>query len=123
VAQGERVRPPTDAAGGVGPERQPDRWDRRRIIALVAPVGLITSTYVVFQAAVGSLGQRWGYLAGFVFFWVVWCLALPLGLLGWRGVRRLFRSTTPRLPPPAGCGQGCWPYRWSEASPRCWSLR
>jgi uncharacterized protein len=100
VAQGERVRPPTDAANGVAPERQPGRWDRRRIVALVAPVGLITSTYVVFQAAVGSLGQRWGYLAGFVFFWVVWCLALPLGLLGWRGVRRLFRSTTPRLPPP-----------------------
>jgi uncharacterized protein len=61
---------------------------------------VIASTYVVFQVAIGTLGQRWGYLAGFVFFWVVWCLALPLGLLGWRGVRRLFRSTAPRLPQP-----------------------
>jgi uncharacterized protein len=100
MAQREMLRRATDSAVGVRPEPQTGRWDRRRIIAMVAPAGLIASTYVVFQVAVDDLGQRWGYLAGFVFFWVVWCLALPLGLLGWRGVRRLFRSTRPRLPQP-----------------------
>jgi uncharacterized protein len=76
----------------------PQRWDWRRTIAIVAPVALIISTYVVFQVGVDRLGERWGYLAGFVFFWVVWCLALPLALLGWRGVRRLFRPA--HLPQP-----------------------
>jgi uncharacterized protein len=64
---------------------------RRRRVALAAPVLLIVSTTVAFQLGVAALGPRWGYLAGFAFFWTVWCLALPVALLGWRGVARLFR--------------------------------
>jgi uncharacterized protein len=83
-----------------GPRAPPGGWDLRRVVALGAPAGLIASTYVVFQVAVDGLGERWGYLTGFVFFWVVWCIALPVGLLGWNGVRRLFRPVRPRLPQP-----------------------
>ncbi len=80
----------------------PPCWDRRRTIALVSPVALIASTYMVFQVGVDRLGERWGYLTGFVFFWVVWCLALPTALLGWRGVHRLLR------PAPVPRPRGLW---------------
>jgi uncharacterized protein len=74
--------------------------NHHRLIALVAPLLLIPTTFIVFQSGVAVLGSRWGYLAGFLFFWIFWCLAFPVGLLGWREVGRLFRPSVPRLPRP-----------------------
>jgi uncharacterized protein len=67
---------------------------------LVAPVALIATTFVVFNRAVEVLGLRWGYLTGFVFFWLVWCLGFSWWALGTRGLIDVFRDVRPRLPSP-----------------------
>lgn len=76
------------------------RHRRRRIGALVAPPVLIATTYLVFQVGVGWLGLRWGYLAGFLFFWIVWCAGFSLWAIGLQGVAVVLRDTRPRLPNP-----------------------
>lgn len=76
-------------------------WERKRRVAIIAPWALIATTFIVFPVAVDQLGPRWGYLTGFIFFWVGWCVTVPLWLLGARGVARLFRPASPRLPRPA----------------------
>jgi uncharacterized protein len=73
---------------------------RRRRAALVAPVALTASTFLVFNGAVVAFGLRWGYLTGFVFFWLVWCLGFSWWALGTRGVIDVFRDARPRLPSP-----------------------
>jgi uncharacterized protein len=91
--------PSTDQ--GTGAPRTERRLRRRRRAALAAPLVLIVSTYLVFQAGTGWFGPRWGYLAGFVFFWAVWCFGFSLWAIGSRGVAAVLRPTRPRLPRPA----------------------
>ena len=57
---------------------------RRRVVLLAAPPLLILSTWLVFGAAVDRFGARLGYFLGFLFYWLVWCVALPVLLLGRR---------------------------------------
>lgn len=54
--------------------------ERRQVLALIAPLALVPSTFLVFQAAVAGLGDRWGYFVGFLYFWIAWCLAVPIAL-------------------------------------------
>lgn len=63
-------------------------WPQRFL--LVLPFLLLGTTYLVFLVLSDLLGDRWGYLAGVIFYWGVWCLAVPWKLLGWSGIRRLF---------------------------------
>jgi membrane protease YdiL (CAAX protease family) len=49
---------------------------------LATPPILLVSTYVAFRWGSESLGAVPGYLAGFVFYWLVWCAGLPLLVLG-----------------------------------------
>jgi uncharacterized protein len=78
-----------------------DVWlRRRRVAALLAPPLLIASTYVVFQVLVASWGERWGYLGGFLFFWLFWCAGFSFWALGIDGVKAVLRDTRPRLPHP-----------------------
>jgi membrane protease YdiL (CAAX protease family) len=58
------------------------------------PPVLIGSTWAAFRWFAHLWGARPGYFAGFLFYWCVWCLALPLALLGRARVRALLR------PPP-----------------------
>ena len=79
----------------------PDRRLRRRqVAALAAPPALIASTYLVFQLLVGWLGERWGYLGGFLFVWLFWCVGFSLWALGPSGVAAVVRDARPRLPSP-----------------------
>ena len=64
------------------------------------PPVLTVSMYGVFQVAVRRLGMPRGWLLGFVPYWLGWCVALPLALLGGpRGVRDLFRPVRTVDPP------------------------
>jgi membrane protease YdiL (CAAX protease family) len=49
---------------------------------LFLPGLLIASTWSVFSVAVNLSGKEAGYLVGFVFYWLVWCLAIPILVLG-----------------------------------------
>jgi hypothetical protein len=68
---------------------------RTKLILLAAPPVLMASTYVVFRAAIASLGGKWGYLAAFVFYWSVWCSLFPLAVHGVGSVGGLFRNQRP----------------------------
>lgn len=63
---------------------------------LITPVVLTTSMYFVFQAFVAWWGMPWGWLAAFLVYWLGWCLALPLWVLGGpHQVIDLFRAPRP----------------------------
>lgn len=73
--------------------------------ALVAtPVILLVTTYLSFQQFVALLGPRLGYLGGFLFYWIVWCILLPWWILGAGGLLNLFRPIGLRLGNPAWLG-------------------
>lgn len=71
-------------------------------IMLVTPVLLPLSMYVIFQALVGRFGSPFGYYGAMFVYWIVWCLVLPIYILGWRGVLDLFREGKPRFGTPLG---------------------
>jgi len=58
---------------------------------LVAPPLLIVTMYIAFQQLTAQLGFPLGYLLAFALYWSVWCLALPIAVLGARRAFDLFR--------------------------------
>ncbi|MFC7229340.1 CPBP family intramembrane metalloprotease [Salinirubellus salinus] len=74
----------------------PRRLTWRQWTLLATPVALVATTLVTFQWLDARFGSV-GYLGGFVFYWVGWCLAVPTALLGPAGVRDLFRAGRPPL--------------------------
>ena len=80
---------------------QPEKALRNRQLALlVAPVALTASTFAAYQWFVVLFGLKPGYFAGFLFYWVVWCLIFPIGMVGVSGVRAMFHDRRPRLARP-----------------------
>src|SRR4051794_41691312 len=71
------------------------RPERRRTVLLCTPPLLLVSTLAAFHGFAALLGARRGYFAGFVFYWLFWCLAVPVALLGWARVGALLRRTAP----------------------------
>jgi hypothetical protein len=67
---------------------------RPPICALVAPFILLPSTALIFISSSASLGKEAGYLAGFLFYWIFWCLLVPLLCLGRDRFRKLLVDTT-----------------------------
>jgi uncharacterized protein len=53
-----------------------------KITLLILPVILTLSCITVFQLSAKHLGTKRGYLTGFLFYWIVWCIILPLVLIG-----------------------------------------
>ena len=80
-------------------DRFGDRTDLRyrQWILLGTPFALIASMYVVFNGLVARYGYAMGFSLGMIVYWVVWCIALPLALLGPREFVDLFREAKPRL--------------------------
>ena len=54
--------------------------NRKRILFIILPVLLILSTSVVFYTATLFFGRNWGYITGFFFYYIIWCLIIPLTL-------------------------------------------
>lgn len=74
-------------------------------LALIAlPPVLLGTTYLVFQTLVGAFGLKLGYLGGFLFYWIVWCLLFSWWLLGTERMLGLFRDVPNRLGRPAWVG-------------------
>src|SRR5690242_12764917 len=75
-----------------------------RALLIAAPPFLLASTFAAFQILTRAFGLGRGYLYGFLFYWLFWCAAVPMFVLGWHGVMALFRTTTPRFGRPAWFG-------------------
>jgi len=73
------------------------RDETRRIALIAAPWALLLSTYGVYQGAVSLWGARPGYLIGFLFYWIIWCLGFPLWILGSKSVLARFREVKCRF--------------------------
>ncbi len=54
-------------------------WNQ--ITLLIAPWLLIATTYLVYQLLERRFGKKRGYLGGFLFYWIGWCMLFPLALL------------------------------------------
>ncbi len=75
-----------------------------QIALLLLPPTLILSTYGVFKWMGGRYPARRAYLIGFLFYWIGWCVFLPLILIGGDGVRALFTPADPLFGEPAVIG-------------------
>ena len=64
---------------------------------LAAPPVLVVAMYIAFQQLTAHLGFPLGYLVAFSLYWVVWCLALPIVVLGPRRVVALFQPGDSRF--------------------------
>ena len=58
---------------------------------IVLPVLLIISTSTVFYFASSAFGRYSGYLIGFVFYWLFWCLFIPK-IVAKRKIRDYFKN-------------------------------
>jgi membrane protease YdiL (CAAX protease family) len=68
----------------------------KKVALLIAPWLLIASTTVVFRRLAAHLGPKRGYFGGFIFYWIFWCLLLPVWVLGPRRLSALFRAGVER---------------------------
>jgi len=64
----------------------------RRLVVLLTPVAVPVSMASVFAALRGRLPARAAYNAGFAIYWGGWGLAVPMAVLGPRGVVRALAS-------------------------------
>jgi len=80
------------------------------ILAAAIPFLLLPSTALVFTLAARQLGREKGYLLGFLFYWIVWCLLVPLLLLGLDGFSFLFVDVTPLLARPNWLAAALWAF-------------
>lgn len=69
----------------------------QKTFALLLPFLLIPSTALVFFSLSRWLGADLGYVLGFLFYWVLWCLVVPLVILKREGIASLFREEKPLL--------------------------
>jgi len=76
----------------------------KQIVLILTPFVLLATTYLVFQQAAAWLGPTRGYLVGFLFYWIVWCLLLPWWILGPGGLTLVFRDVANRFGRPAWLG-------------------
>jgi uncharacterized protein len=76
----------------------------RRIVLLAVPPLLVVVMCVTFRTLAAVLGQKVGYFASFLFYWLVWCALIPTLLLGTHGVRKVFSSVRQPLGRPAWGG-------------------
>jgi hypothetical protein len=70
-----------------------DETVSKRWFIIAVPPLLITSMYGAFRYFPARFGFPTGYLAAFGVYWVGWCVIVPTGILGRRGVLDLFRRS------------------------------
>lgn len=73
-------------------------------LLIMAPLLLLLTTYLVFSIAVKLVGLKPGYLIGFLFYWIAWCLVFPLWLLGKEAFFSMFRKVANPLGRPKWLG-------------------
>lgn len=80
-------------------------WNQ--VTLLIVPWLLLGTTYLVYQLLARRFGKKRGYLGGFLFYWIGWCLLFPLALLGPHALVQLFRSAGSPFGQPWWLGAFC----------------
>lgn len=76
----------------------------KQFVLLATPWLLLSTNLIAFRQLVAHLGPKLGYLGGFLFYWIAWCVLLPWWVLGTHGVLPLFRAGASRFGRPAWAG-------------------
>jgi len=72
-----------------------DMGASRKRLLIGLPALLLASTALVFTTLARQLGRDLGYVLGFAFYDLVWCILVPLLLLGRKGFLGLFSERVP----------------------------
>jgi membrane protease YdiL (CAAX protease family) len=75
---------------------------------LALPFVLIPIAAFAFKGSSEKLGKETGYLLGFLFYWTVWCVFVPLILLGKDEFLSIFVDKTPLLSGPNWLAAFIW---------------
>jgi len=75
-----------------------------QIILVVSPPLLLITTFLLFRNLDTSFGREKAYLFGFLFYWVAWCLLLPLLTVGLDGLKEMFSAPNPSFGKPTWLG-------------------
>jgi hypothetical protein len=74
----------TGVAAGQEHARSLELSPTRRAAVLAAPVVVPVTMTALFRVLTGRLSPRLAYNAGFAVYWLGWCTAFPLLIVGWR---------------------------------------
>ncbi len=67
------------------------KMSRQQRLAILGGPAVVVSMLPVYAALTRVLPREQAWLAGFVVYWGLWCIAFPVGLLGARRVIHMFR--------------------------------
>jgi hypothetical protein len=70
----------------------------RQWLAAASPIVLIVTMIALFRQLTIALGFQQGYFCAFAVYWIGWCVALPVALLGPRALIRMFGESRARAP-------------------------
>ena len=70
-------------------------WTIAQTVMIAAPIALIASMYAAFQQLTHTFGFPNGYFVAFLVYWLGWCVALPVAMLGRERAIGLFKSGRP----------------------------
>ena len=71
--------------------------NKTKSIVLIFPFFILISTYFVFGFLAEVFGDVGGYFGGFLFYWLFWCLLIPILLIGRTQIRSLFKDSKNRF--------------------------
>lgn len=69
------------------------KYSAKKIFLIFLPALLLISTYYAYTCFVQLWGLKVGYLSGFIFYWLFWCLIIPYCVIGKGGVKDILRSS------------------------------
>ena len=70
-------------------------YRKKKQFLFLLPFLLLITTYTSFHFLTQYFGQKTGYFLGFVFYWLFWCLAVPILLIGKNAVIDLLKTKQP----------------------------
>src|SRR3954447_6034605 len=62
----------------------------KQLILFILPLVLTSSCALVFQWVAATYGNKSGYFIGFLFYWLFWCMFIPLQLVGSKTILQYF---------------------------------
>lgn len=74
---------------------------KKQIVMLAAAPLLVISTIAAFQVCTSNYGKTTGYILGFCFYWLIWCLILPMLIVGTSNIKNLYKIKAPAFGKPA----------------------